>query len=371
MIAGEASGDLHGSGVVRELKKVQPDLQIYGVGGPRMREAGMQTAYDIRQMAVIGVAEVLRHLWFFRKVMAELKRWAVQNRPDLVLLIDYPGFNLRFSGWARRQGFPVLYYISPQIWAWGHGRIRKIASRVDHLAVIFPFEETLYRQAGIPATFVGHPLLEEVEVKKKPDDLLPTYGLRPKQPLLALFPGSRKQEVERILPDMVNIARTCQQQMPELQVAVSHSEQVPEEVLRRCMGGATFPLVTETYDLMAAATVLLVASGTATLEAAIVGTPFAVVYRVAPVTYFIGKRLVKIRHISLANIVAGKEVVPEFVQHQFRVENVAPVLLKFLKDEEARERVRKDLEAVRGRLGEPGAACKVAQLAIRMMGEKK
>ena len=367
MIAGEASGDLHGAGVVRELRRLRPGLPVYGIGGPRMRAAGMETFFDISQTAILGFTEVVKHLPFVLKMFRKMKSLVRERRPQLIIPIDYPGFNLRFARFAHSRGIPVLYYISPQVWAWGRGRVRKIARTVDHMAVIFRFEEEFYRQRGVPATFVGHPLLESLRVGLSREEFFSRFGLEPARPLLGLLPGSRVQEVRRLLPEMLHTADWVSERLPGVQIAVSRAPQVPEEVYRTVPGSGRVRLVSDTYSLMAHATALIVASGTATVEAAIIGTPFAVVYRVSPLSYWLGKRLVRVDHIAMANIVAGRRLVPEFVQNEFAAGRVGPAVLQWFQDAESREKMRRQLAALKEKLGAPEASRKVARLAVEMM----
>ena len=367
MVAGEASGDLHGAGVVRALKEQLPGVEVFGIGGPRMRAAGMETLFDISQTAVIGFTEVVKHLRFFRRMFRQMKALARQRHPDLAILIDYPGFNLRFAGFLHGNGVPVLYYISPQVWAWGQRRVRKIARVVDHMAVIFEFERDFYRRFGVPATFVGHPLLESLKVPLSEEEFLQRYKLDAGRPVLGLLPGSRVQEVKRLLPDMLRTAEAVRREVPECQIAVSRAANVPDEVFRDAGVGQGAVLVSETYALMAHSSALVVASGTATVEAAIIGTPFAVVYRVSPLSYWLGKRLIRVDHIAMANIVAGERIVPEFVQREFRPPEVAQTVLSWIRDPAAAEAMRERLKNVRQKLGKPGASQRVAELALNLM----
>ena len=367
MVAGEASGDLHGAGVIRALKEQLPGVEVFGIGGPRMRAAGMETLFDISQTAVIGFTEVVKHLRFFRRMFHQMKALARQRHPDLAILIDYPGFNLRFAGFLHGNGVPVLYYISPQVWAWGQRRVRKIARVVDHMAVIFEFERDFYRRFGVPATFVGHPLLESLKVPLTKEEFLQRYELDAGRPVLGLLPGSRVQEVKRLLPDMLRTAEAVRREVPECQIAVSRAANVPDEVFRDAGVGQDAVLVSETYALMAHSSALVVASGTATVEAAIIGTPFAVVYRVSPLSYWLGKRLIRVDHIAMANIVAGERIVPEFVQREFRPPEVAQTVLSWIRDPAAAEAMRERLKNVRQKLGKPGASQRVAELALNLM----
>jgi lipid-A-disaccharide synthase len=234
IIAGETSGDLHGSGLVRELRKIDPQLRIWGIGGERMRAAGTETEYDISQMAFLGFSEVVRHLPFIRKALRHIKSLLRERKPDLVILIDYPGFNLRIAAFAHRLGLKVLYYISPQVWAWGEKRVKKIARFVDRMAVIFKFEETFYHNHNVPVTFVGHPLLDSLQIRLNRDEFYKKYRLAADAPILALLPGSRVQEVRRLLPGMVEIAEQFKTAVPETRIAVSISEGIGV-VIKECI----------------------------------------------------------------------------------------------------------------------------------------
>ena len=367
IVAGEASGDLHGSGLVRELKKRETDLELFGIGGPKMAAEGMQCLYSTEEMGFIGFTEVLRHLPFVRRVWYHLRWEMVHRRPDLLILIDYPGFNLKLAQQAKKYGIPVLYYISPQVWAWGRNRIKKIAQRVDKIAVLFDFEETLYRQYGIQAQFVGHPLLDVLKPDVDKSTFSQRYGITNQVRVLGLLPGSRYQEVKRILPEMVRTAKMLQRQFPYLQILICKAPTVSASIYRNILSDDEIKLVEENYALMAYADFLIVASGTATLEVAYFQTPFVIVYRVSPPSYWIGKRVIKIDHIGLVNIVAGKQVVPEFVQNNFHAEKLVPVISKFLTSPEHYQRMVTELAQVRYKLGTPGASARVAEMAFQLM----
>ncbi|MGH7598692.1 MAG: lipid-A-disaccharide synthase [bacterium] len=370
IVAGEASGDLHGAGLVHELKRLAPEAEIIGIGGDGMAAAGMELLFHIRDMAVIGFTEVLRHLRFFRRVMRTLEDEVARRRPAVVILIDYPGFNLRFAARlrARYEKPPkIFYYIAPQVWAWGAKRIPKMARLVDQMAVVFPFEAPLFQSAGIPTEFVGHPLLEGLRPKSNTDTFFARYQIDAARPLLGLLPGSRHQELERLLPDMVATAQLLRQTIPGLQIAVAMAPTLPESLYRTWIKDDDIRLVANaTYEVMRDSSACLVCSGTATLETACFETPLAVVYRVSRLSYEIGKRVVKLPYIGLVNVVAGRKIVPEFIQHDFVPARVAPVLAKLIKDSEYRAEVQRALAEVRTKLGTAGASRRTAELALQL-----
>ncbi len=369
IIAGEASGDLHGAGVVRELKRQAPRAEVFGVGGDGMAAAGMELLFHVRDTAVVGFTEVLRHLRFFRRMMQTLEKAVAQRQPAVVVLIDYPGFNLRFAERLRRLAAPpkILYYIAPQVWAWHAERIPKMAKLIDQMAVVFPFETALFQTAGLPTEFVGHPLLEGLRPQLTPETFFSKYQLNPAPPLLGLLPGSRREEIVRLLPDMLATASLLRRSIPDLQIAVAMAPNLPEAFYRAWVKDETVRLIANaTYEVMRDSRACLVCSGTATLETACFATPLVVVYRISRLSYEIGKRLVKLPYIGLVNVVAGKKIAPEFIQHDFTPERVAPVLEKFLLDAAHRATVKHTLTAVRTKLGEPGASRRVAEMILQL-----
>ncbi len=374
IVAGEASGDLHGAGLVHALKRLAPEAEIFGIGGDGMAAAGMELMFHIRDMAVIGFTEVLRHLRFFRRVMRTLEDEVARRQPAVVILIDYPGFNLRFAARLRdRHEKPpkILYYIAPQVWAWGARRIPKLAQRLDRMAVVFPFEVPLFQSAGIPTEFVGHPLLEGLRPKLSTDAFFARYQLNAERPRLGLLPGSRRQELEHLLPDMLTTARLLRQTIPDLQIVVAMAPNLPEALYRTWAKDEGIRLVVNaTYEVMRDSSACLVCSGTATLETACFGTPLVVVYRVSRLSYEIGKRLVKLPYIGLVNVVAGRKIVPEFIQNDFAPDRVAPVLAKLIRDREHRAEVQHALAEVRTKLGTPGASRRTAELTLQLFEQQ-
>jgi lipid-A-disaccharide synthase len=370
IVAGEASGDMHGAGVIKAIREIEPDAEIFGIGGNQMRAAGMEILYHINDMAILGFTEVLKHLPFIRRVMSDLVEQVRQRRPEIAILIDYPGFNLRLARKLRAEGVKILYYIAPQVWAWGAGRIAKMKKLVDQMAVVFDFEAPLFQEAGLPTEFVGHPLLEGLQPALNTEEFFAKHGLDPELPLLGLLPGSRVQEVERLLPDMLRTARLLKKERPQLQVALAMASTVERRVYDRMVLDDKLirGIDRGTYEVMRDSRACLVASGTATLETACFATPLVVVYRVSPLSYFIGKRLVKLPYIGLVNIVAGRKIAPELVQNDFTPQKAAEAIAPLLRSGEARQRAQSALAMVREKLGTPGASERTAQLALALAG---
>jgi len=367
IIAGEASGDLHGAGVVRELKRANPGVEIFGVGGDRMKQEGMQLIYHVKELGFMGFAEVIRHLPVIRSMKIALEAVLRHKKPDVVLLIDYPGFNLRFANSAKRSGSKVVYYISPQVWAWHRSRIKKMRGIVDKMLVIFPFEEELYRNEGVDAEFVGHPLLEALSPGLDRKNFVKRYGLDPKRKILALLPGSRMQEIEKIFPEMLRAGRTiAESESMELVVAVAPT--LTEEHFRTFYNVEGVHLIKNaSYDVMANSDFALVTSGTATLETGLLGTPMVVVYKTSWPTYLLGRLLIRVKNIGLVNIVAGKQIVPEFIQHRASASIMASEVTRLLRNAELLASMKQELQSVRGRLGEFGASQRVAQRILQMV----
>lgn len=369
IIAGEASGDLHGSNLVRELLRLNPDINIWGIGGEKMRKEGMETEYDISQMNFLGFSEVIKHLPFIKQVFSRIKNLIREKKPKLIILIDYPGFNLRIAKFAHQLGIKVLYYISPQVWAWGKNRVIKIAKYVNLMAVIFDFEQDFYESHHIPVKFVGHPLLESLNIPLTKEEFFKQNKINPEYPVLALLAGSRVQEVNRLLPGMINVAKIIKDKIPNCQILVSRAEHVSVDLYHKIIGNLKCGLISDTYSLMAHATVMMVASGTATLESAMIGTPFIMVYKLSHFSYWLGKKLIKVDHVAMANIVAGRSVVPEFIQNDFTQQKVVPVLLNLFEDSSKCDAMKSGFQEIRQKLGKPGASKRVAELALSMVAE--
>lgn len=362
ILAGEASGDLHGAILAERLRVLRPDLALAGTGGARMRTAGVEMIEE--HEGVVGFVEVLRHIPAHWRLLRRLKARLRGGRVALVICIDYPGFNMRIAAAAKAAGVPVLYYITPQVWAWRSGRLKEMARVITKAAVILPFEEELLRGAGVDATFVGHPLLDRAATMPDRAEARRRIGVATGDEVLALFPGSRAQEIRRHLDDFVAVARALEGRRPGLRVVLSVAPtiQFRDEDL-------PFPLVrSASFDVLRAADVALCKSGTTTLEAAVAGCPCAIVYRTSPISYAIARRLVRIPDIGLLNIVAGRRVAPEFVQEAFQPGPVADALdALFDPGGASRRALTEGLAEVRAKLGLPGATERVAAMAAAMV----
>lgn len=388
-VAGEASGDLQGALLIRALKKENPSLICRGLGGELMRSEGMEILHDLTKEAVLGLGDVLAKYFYFRNIFNETTQDLERFRPDAVVLIDYPGFNLRLASKIAGR-FPVIYYVSPQIWAWGKWRIHSIRKTVRHMIVFFGFEEELYKQAGVPVTWVGHPLADLVKPSKSKENLrreflspsphpLPLSGGEEKGDgvkVVALLPGSRETEVKRILPEMLAACSALRKQISETEFIVSESSTVKpalyEEVILKA--GLGFPLQrvrNRSYDVLHASDFALVSSGTATIETALLAIPFVILYKTAWSTFFLGRRLIQIPYIGLANVVAGRKVVPEFIQHEINPQAIAQEAAHLMVNEELRQKMIKDLKEVQTKLGRGGAPERAAQAILRFLAQKK
>jgi lipid-A-disaccharide synthase len=373
IIAGEASADLHGSKVIEALRRLDPDIQVYGMGGDHMRQAGAELIIDSSQLAVVGITEVLGRIGGLFRAYQSIKNFIKKNNLALLILIDFPDFNLSLARVARGAGVPVLYYISPQVWAWRYGRVRKIAGRTDKMAVIFPFEVPIYQGVGLDVEFVGHPLLDLLPLNRQ------EYAASSRtsfsgDPLVVLLPGSREREIQSLLPEMLRAADLLAKQKPRAKFILAAAPGVKVQELEKFLRLHSIPVEVvegQTYGAIMAADVVIVASGTATLETAILGKPMVIVYKVSPVSYWVGKAMVKVDWIGLANIVAGKKVVPELLQQEARGERIAEEALRILDEEVYRREMVLALEEVRNKLGTPGAAERVARMAIEMIGKTK
>jgi lipid-A-disaccharide synthase len=370
IVAGEVSGDLHGSSLMRELRGMNPQTQFFGIGGDRMKKEGLELVYHIDKLAVMGFFEVLSKLGLIREVMKAMLRLAEERRPDLVVLIDYPGFNLRFARKVKTMGVPIAYYISPQVWAWGGNRVRKMKGLIDKMIVIFPFEVEIYRKFDIDCEFVGHPLLEVLRPVMSEEDFQSRFDLRKNEILLGLLPGSRWQEVERILPTMVETAELLGPRIRNLRIMLGLAPSLEKESVQRILDQfKTRVDIVEnlTYDLMKHSDVLLVTSGTATLESAILGTPFIVLYKTSPWTYLFAKSLVSIPNIALANVVAGKKIVPEYIQNKAVPKDIAEEVHDILTNKQRYKSIKSELSSVKEKVGEAGASKRAAQIINGML----
>mgnify|MGYP005834164827 CR=1 FL=1 len=368
IVAGEASGDLHGAGVVRELKKILPGCMIYGIGGDKMQAEGMELIFHIRELSVMGFWEVIQQLPVIRSVERTLQVLLKVRKPDVVLLIDYPGFNLRFAARAKKEGIKVVYYISPQIWAWNPGRVKKMIGNIDSMLVVFQFEEKIYSKVGINVEFVGHPLLEILDETLDRKQFCTRFGLESDKLILGLFPGSRIQEIEKIFPSMLGASRILHK-LYQIQIAVGVSSAIEIEYINSFLHN-DFPvkiIQQATHDLMKNSDCAIVTSGTATLELGYYQTPMIIVYKTSWLSYIIGRILVKIKNIGLVNIVAEEAVVPELLQWKVNPEKIVRAASALIDNAELRKSVSSKLAVIRERLGEKGASKRVAQRIYSMI----
>ncbi len=363
--AGEASGDLHAAAVVRELKVRCAGLEGFGLGGELLREQGVDLLYDVRDLAVAGFWEVAKRILHFRRIFKATLAAIDRDRPRLAILVDYPGMNLRLAAELKRRAIPVVYYIVPQVWAWKPGRIQQIEANVDLLLSILPFEKELFDQARIRCEFVGHPLLDHISDRSDGGEFRARHQLADDAPLIALLPGSRQTEVTQHYPIMLAAIKVLAAEYPNLRAMTAVRAELPSESYfgpERASGVAPAHVTDERYDLMRSADVAIVSSGTATLEAALCGRPFCVVYRTGWLTYQIARRVIKLRQVGLVNIVAGKPIVPEYLQHEMTPENLAAFCRRMMSDRHEAEQVATALKSVRAKLGEPGASKRAAAL---------
>jgi len=366
--AGEASGDRLGAGLARALLARRPDLQLVGMGGERMSEAGVEILQDASTIAVVGIFEVLAHLPAIRGAMALLEKNLDDARPDLLVPIDFPDFNLRLAARARKRDVDVVYFVSPQVWAWRKRRVHTIRKLVRRMLVLFPFETGFYRDAGVPVTFVGHPIAEEPPAAAPDEELRTRIGLDPRHRTVALMPGSRRIEIERLLPTMLAAARRLEVGRDDLQFLIPTAPGVTHEDLRRYLvsdapqqvhfHAGDFPRV------LALCEAGVVASGTASLEAAASGLPVVVVYRVSTLSYMVGRALVRLENIALPNLVAGRRVVPELIQGECTPEAIESRLAVWLDDPQESARVRSELREIRRTLGGPGLYDRAAEAIL-------
>jgi lipid-A-disaccharide synthase len=366
---GEASGDLYAGALVRELRALSPGVEVVGIGGDRLRAAGAAVLDDYRGIAVTGLVEALRVLPRARAMLGRIVGEARARRPDVFVAIDFPDFNFRAAESMRRLGVPVVYYISPQLWAWRPGRMKAMRRFSRRVLVIFPFEEAIYRDAGVPVEFVGHPLVELARAGTRRPEFAEAFGLDAGAPTVALLPGSRPNELRAILPDLVGAARLIAARVPGVQFLLARAPGLDNELFEPVRSQSPRITVVEgrTDDVLAASDAALTASGTATVQAAIHGTPMVIVYRVSPLTYALGKPFVKVDTYGMVNLVAGRRIVPELVQADFTPDRVADEAVSLLTDPARAAATRSALADVRGRLGGPGASRRAAEAILRVV----
>ena len=363
---GEPSGDLYAGALTRELLRLDPSALITGFGSQRLRSAGATLVDDFQGLSVTGLLEVARVLPRTYAIYRRLLAHAAATRPDVFVAVDFPDFNFRLAQAMRKLGVPVAYYISPQVWAWRPGRMKTMQRIADRVLVIFPFEEEIYRRAGVPVEWVGHPLLDVSAEVEPRSTFLGHVGLDPAKPVVALLPGSRLNEVSAILPGLVGAARIIHERLPGAQFVLARAPHLSDELFAdlTARGPSIAMIADATDDVLAAADVALVASGTVTVQAALRECPMVVVYRLSPLTYRLGRPFVRVNTFAMANLVAGRQVVPELMQDDFTPDAVAQQALPLLEDRRTAEAMRADLRAVRAKLGPPGASRRAAEAVL-------
>lgn len=380
-IAGESSGDMHGANLIRALRAANPDIHCSGLGGVRMADAGMDLVYDLAGDAIMGFVEVLKKALPIRRLFLDTLERVRREKPDCIVLIDYPGFNIRFAKAAHKLGIPVVYYISPQVWAWKRKRLDTIAQVVRKMLVIFPFEEELYRDKGVDCVYVGHPLADQIaqyirptsHASTIPGNAAPQCGSSfaskaPNKFVIGLLPGSREQEIRRIAPVMAEVGAGILAKYPEVQFMTPCVNEARAQQARALFGDLPVDIhIGGMYDVLSQSRCCLVASGTATVETALFGVPMGIVYRVNPISYYLARLLVRIRFIGMINILAGREIVPEFIQHTATVDQILPFMLEIIQEGEGRNRMLSDLQEMSHRLGGPGASVRAAEQVLLVL----
>lgn len=369
IVAGEASGDIHAAHLIEELKRLNPSLTFSGLGGEKLRKAGVDLYVDMTRLAVVGFVEVLKHYSEFKKIFDRVVEEVRRRKPLAVILVDYPGFNLRLAKALKKLGVKVIYYISPQVWAWKENRVRTIRAYTDKMLVLFDFEKDFYARHGMDVDFVGHPLIDSVKITKFRADTLKAIGLLPDAPLtVGLLPGSRNKEIERLLPVMLKAAEIISRDRPESQFVIFKAPTVDRQLFNECTSAVSLPVAVvehDTFNGIAACDVCMVASGTATLETALLGTPMVVVYKTAFLTWLLARLMIRIDWIGLVNVVAGKKIVPECIQFDATPEKIADTLKTIYENPSRLKEIKNDLAQVRSKLGEPGASRRAAGVVVR------
>ena len=371
--AGEASGDIHAAAITAAIKRIDDATEVFGMGGDELRAAGGEVLFDIKDHGVMGFVEVIKKLPDLFKLRSDFAKVMDERKPDCLVVVDYPGFNMKLAKLAHDKGIPVVSYIAPSAWAWNKGRAKNVAKIVDKVACIFPFEYDVYKEAGAPVEFVGHPLLDIVHPSMERAEAEAWAGKKPDRPLVLLMPGSRLMEIEKMLPNLLEGAKLLQKQMPEVQFAMPRAGTIPLELLQGKIAASGLDIkITEghNYDLFSIADLALATSGTVTLEAALCGLPSVIVYRTSALNAFIARRVINIPNIGLPNIVAGRQILPELLQEDFTPEKVAATAAELLATER-RPQLEANLAYMKARLGEPGAVNRVAQLILKIAEEKK
>ena len=368
--AGESSGDAHAANLYLELKKQSPKLNASGMGGAKMAQVGISLCYDSSQIAVIGVAEVAKHYFEIRRALKIMQELLLNERPDLLICVDYKEFNYQLAKFAKQHGIKVLFYVSPQVWAWRKDRVKKYGAVIDMMAVIFPFETAYYETENVPVRYVGHPSVDKVIPRFTKAEALKNFSLNSDAPIIGLVAGSRTNEIKRLLPVMLEAAEQLKIFFPNCQFIFPQADSLPDDLIQRYLNRANVSVTVvknQPYDVMQCCDVIMSCSGTATLEIALLGIPMVICYRLNSLTYWLGKQLVKTRFIGLPNIIFGEQIVRELIQNDATAENLATEIKRLLTDSEAAQNCRADLEIVREKLGQGGGIQNMAALVLKML----
>ncbi len=370
IVAGEASSDLHAAHLIEAIKEISPDIEFFGLGGKKMQEAGVRITYNIVDLAVVGFSEVLKNLSKFKKIFKDFLLEIDKEKPDAVILIDYPGFNLRLAKELKKRNIRVIYYISPQVWAWGKNRIKLIKKCVDRMIVLFKFEEELYGRHDVEAAFVGHPLLDIVSISQDRKQFLNEIGLAEKNVTVSLLPGSREREIKSLLPEMLEAAKIIHDKINNSQFIILQSHSLNDESIKKYTSGYNLPIRIcreNTYNGINASDLAISASGTATLEIAILKKPLIIIYKVSFLTWLIAKMLVRLPFIGLVNVVARKKIVPELIQNDVTAKKIAEEALNLLLSPKKIIEMKSELEKLENYLGKPGATKRAAETIINFI----
>lgn len=369
--AGESSGDQHAANMFLELKKQRPDIKGIGMGGAKMAQAGIELHYDSAHIAVIGVVEVIKHYAEIRRALKLMQRLVATERPDLLVCVDYKEFNFKLARYAKQQGIKVLFYVSPQVWAWRPGRVKAYGKVIDMMAVIFPFETAYYDAEKVPVRYVGHPSVDKVHAQYSKDEDLTRFGLDKNKPVVGLLPGSRANEIKRMLPAMLAAAEKVQAGLPKCQFILPQADSISDALLEQYISQSPLTITViknQPYDVIQCCDAVMTTSGTATLEIALLAVPMVITYKLSSVTYWLGKWLVNTPFIGLPNIVSGKSIVRELIQHDATAENLSVEIMRILTDTAYADEMRQNLIHVKQQLGQGGGSKNMAQLALEMLG---
>jgi lipid-A-disaccharide synthase len=368
--AGESSGDQHAANMFLELKKQCPEIKGVGMGGAKMAQAGINVHYDSANIAVIGIVEVLKHYGEIRRALTSMKQLLAEERPDLLVCVDYKEFNFKLAKYAKNIGIKVLFYVSPQVWAWRPGRVKAYGKVIDMMAVIFPFETEYYDAENVPVRYVGHPSVDKVHPLHGKDEDFVRFNLNDQHAVVGLLPGSRVNEIKRMLPVMLSAAEKLQANFPDIQFVLPQADSIADELLQSYLQQSSINIVVvknQPYDVIQCCDAVMTTSGTATLEIALLTVPMVIAYKLSPITYLLGRWLVNIPFIGLPNIVAGKGIVKELIQQDANAENLALELQHILSDRLYSAQMRENLDQVKQQLGQGGGSKNMAQLALEML----